>query len=83
MTDFPHGEQRGYSRGCHCDDCKAAHAAYTRRHRGRDLPAKQIPHGTANGYVNYRCRCTPCSEAARLAQWRRRQSRRDHQQAAS
>lgn len=65
---FPHGEQRGYSRGCRCDSCRTAHAAYVRQRRevARFLPDKQIPHGSTNGYVNYRCHCTPCTEAHRL-----------------
>lgn len=28
---------------------------------------KDVPHGTANGYGNYGCRCAPCTEAHRIA----------------
>ena len=31
---FPHGERRGYDRGCKCADCKRAAAAYARERRG-------------------------------------------------
>lgn len=82
--DFPHGEQRGYSRGCHCGSCRAAHNETQKRGtRARATrPAKQIPHGTQNGYCNYSCRCPACTEAnaARSRQYRQR---RDHRQSAS
>jgi len=65
VTGFPHGENRGYLRGCSCDACRAAHAATARRSRDRlsRVPATQVPHGTRNGYVNYVCTCDPCTEA--------------------
>lgn len=32
--DYPHGEQRGYDRGCSCDRCRAANAARVRTRSG-------------------------------------------------
>lgn len=76
--DFPHGENRGYQRGCRCDDCRAAHSAYNiRRRRARAAtPPELIPHGTS-GYSNYGCRCPVCSEAQRqrvIRYWKKRLS---------
>jgi hypothetical protein len=65
--DFPHGEQRGYSSSCRCDECRAAHAAYRRARRTwlkQHAPAKQVPHGTIGGYHNYGCRCDECRQVA-------------------
>jgi hypothetical protein len=45
-------------------DVSRAHGAarkdVARRDRSED---KTIPHGTAGGYVNHKCSCTPCSRA--------------------
>jgi len=66
MTGFPHGENRGYLRGCSCTGCRAANAAYKRAQRAKlkRVPAKQVPHGTRNGYDAYGCRCGTCTEAS-------------------
>jgi hypothetical protein len=34
----------------------------------RRIPNKPTPHGTVNGYNNYRCRCDLCREAIRAYQ---------------
>jgi hypothetical protein len=77
-VDYPHGERRGYLRGCHCDPCRSAHAEYERRRRAvrQTLPAKEIPHGSG-GYTNYRCRCAECTEGHRLRIHQYRDQRRN------
>lgn len=62
--DFPHGEQRGYKRGCRCGACRKANADRHRALRSKraTLPAGDIPHGLG-GYRNYNCRCPDCSAA--------------------
>jgi hypothetical protein len=34
ITEWPHGTNRCYTAGCHCDECKAAHARYMKEWRG-------------------------------------------------
>jgi hypothetical protein len=65
--DFPHGERRGYRRGCKCADCRAANAAEYRasRERRKLLSTDLIPHGTRNGHLAYGCSCGPCRAANR------------------
>lgn len=69
----------GYTRGCRCDICRAAKAAYSRARRavanaptrtpainakGRPiLIAEGIRHGTRHGYEEYACRCDACRTA--------------------
>lgn len=54
-----HGTRRHYGRGCRCDQCRGANAAYDRELRARaGLPA----HGTRSTYTGG-CRCDPCREA--------------------
>lgn len=63
--EFPHGERRGYARGCRCDPCRAGNASdrlqLRRRHAQRDTP-EGIPHGYPR-YINWSCRCDICKAA--------------------
>ena len=34
-----------------------------RRQRASQASPDEIPHGTPSGYINWKCRCTPCQEA--------------------
>ncbi len=66
----------GYSRGCRCEVCRTAKAAYMRRRRatartvarrytdatGRHL-AYGVTHGTVSAYEEGGCRCQPCTTA--------------------
>ena len=72
-----HNTQSGYSGGCRCSQCRAAHAAYERmiRRRRSVVPDKQIPHGTRNGYLNYLCRCAACTMTER-DYWREQRARK-------
>jgi hypothetical protein len=69
-----HGTAVEYNRGCRCEECKAHNAA---RHRAgavdRMSRPEEIPHGTESGYVNWYCRCGPCSSVGR-AKLRERQA---------
>jgi hypothetical protein len=40
--------------------------------------AKRIPHGTYNGYINFGCRCKPCSGAwaTYMRDWRAKDKER-------
>lgn len=60
-----HGTTAAYQRSCRCVDCRAANAEYARARKTRLAPA-DCPHGTLNGYSQYRCRCDPCVTAKRL-----------------
>lgn len=56
-----HGTRARYHRGCRCDQCRAANAAYDRELRARaGLPV----HGKRGTYTSG-CRCEPCTEANR------------------
>lgn len=64
-ADVRHHSEKGYSAGCRLQCCKDAHTAYNRLMKIARI-ARGIPdhaHGTANGYNNYNCRCTPCQVA--------------------
>ena len=63
---IPHGTKYGYNRGCRLDCCRSAMSRAKADHRSRlaaKTPFDQIPHGTVNGYDNYRCRCDQCRHA--------------------
>lgn len=58
-------DRRTYRRGCRCEDCRAANAAYTkqlREGRQKQLSTTPIAHG-ADGYTNWGCRCEACRRA--------------------
>jgi hypothetical protein len=85
MTAVDAGLDHGYvcyTRGCRCQPCRAAKAAYvrTRRaaaaalaaevgHHSYVLVADEITHGTRFAYEERGCRCDPCTTVKR-AQWR-------------
>ena len=75
----PHGTVNRYTQGCRCPECKAASSTYRlRMRRGQQAMAAKdpavIPHGTTNGYSNYRCRCDECK-----AVWNADRRRRYHE----
>lgn len=39
--------------------------------------AKPIPHGTAGGYTNHKCRCDDCKRAFADAMWKANRKRRE------
>lgn len=70
--DYPHGEFRGYRKGCRCLKCKQARADYNLKQKGVEQPAfrkllgmqpdhPDYPHGTRTGY-RY-CKCDQCKAA--------------------
>lgn len=73
---WQHGKSSGYRiHGCHCDDCRSAHAGAQKSFRAKRYEQRvelwgrlyhpDAPHGTKGGYTNYGCRCTGCSLAMR------------------
>lgn len=63
-----HGHANTYKNGCRCDACREANRVYqasanSRRAADPSL-ADRAGHGRASTYINYRCRCTPCRDAA-------------------
>lgn len=78
-----HGTRSRYARGCRCEPCRDANAAYVTRWRhrtGRTDPARAIPagtmarHGTETRH-RYGCRCEACRAANAKAQGRRWRAR--------
>jgi hypothetical protein len=63
--DDIHGTRSAYTRGCRCDDCKAAQTVYRKASRARG-PLKDTVHGKVHTYVNLGCRCDECRTVARL-----------------
>lgn len=57
-----------YNRGCRLRPCRDAHRAAKDRARAKlqAKPFDQIPHGTANAYANYACRCDDCKLAGSI-----------------
>lgn len=79
--DFPrrmaeHGTVARYSRGCHCEQCRAANRRKTSSYLGKEPPN----HGTNSGYSNYQCKCQPCLEAGRAYQRKRRRLKRNRRE---
>jgi 5-methylcytosine-specific restriction endonuclease McrA len=64
--EVQHGRRVTYLCGCRCDDCRLVNAAYNMQRKAK-LRAKvaSVPHGTVDGYSNYRCRCHRCTAAKR------------------
>lgn len=70
---YPHGSDSGYSRGCRCDACRAAHATACRLRRAeKSTRLQDAPHGEPSTYSNWACRCAPCVAAHSAALTRRR-----------
>lgn len=62
----------GYKLGCRCDDCKRGEREWRVAYTARRIEAGNIPHGTASGYLTYKCRCIDCSawgKAGQLAKY--------------
>jgi hypothetical protein len=63
-----HGDRSCYVHGCRRLECVKANADYVRERRrrfrddGRPIPDR-VKHGLAATYVNYGCKCGPCTEA--------------------
>lgn len=56
-----------YGKGCRCSVCKAAKRKVSQAHRERVKQRAQqdpgeIPHGTADGYGRWHCRCNDCRD---------------------
>lgn len=59
-----HNHSTYTNRGCRCEVCRAAQAAYMREYKSRIfLMPGDSRHGTDNGYNNYGCRCAKCRAA--------------------
>lgn len=77
-----HGSVTRYRRGCRCDRCRSANAAYFREFRASMRAQGRVPYGTKHGYsgyVNYGCRCEVCTEENRAMareQWRKHSAKR-------
>ncbi|GGV80392.1 WhiB family transcriptional regulator [Streptomyces thermoviolaceus] len=79
-VDNGHGDHRTYMKGCRCDDCRKAKAAYMATWRNSRLGdaagADRAGHGKQSTYMNYGCRCQRCKAANAAAQRERRTRRR-------
>jgi hypothetical protein len=65
-----HGTRSMYTKGCRCQECRAAAARASRERREKQKAITEanpelVPHGTYNGYVNWKCRCELCTTANR------------------
>lgn len=70
---YPHGKDGGYTQGCRCAACRAAHATATRARRAeRSTHLKDVEHGRDNTYKNWGCRCDRCTAAHSAALKQRR-----------
>lgn len=63
-------DRRGYAAGCRCAQCREGHrisrAELVAARRERLLADPTVrPHGVANTYTNWGCRCEPCRAACR------------------
>lgn len=70
--ETPHGAYRYRHLGCRCEVCAAGNREKGRRARlSAAERQEQAPHGTANGYSRWSCRCEECRSA--WADYRREQ----------
>lgn len=64
-----HGTFSEYTKGCRCDECRAANTGNRGRQRAKAKAdpalADRAGHGKANTYRNYGCRCDLCRAAIR------------------
>ena len=65
---FTHGKENAYRAGCRCRDCSVANSEKVLAGRARRALRLQMdptlaPHGSANTYNNWGCRCIPCAIA--------------------
>lgn len=71
MSEPAHGTIQRYRRGCRCDDCREANAAYSREWRKKNPKiVDNRPKAKKHGLTRYRkhgCRCTVCTGANRVA----------------
>lgn len=73
MTAIKHGTTGGYTnRGCRCQECRDAQAAYSRAYKARRKAAGDFDHGTITAYASWGCRCRSCSQAMTRYQQDRR-----------
>lgn len=73
-----HGTTNRYTQGCRCEECRRAKTQHDHAGRRARAASGRIPHGTANGYQNWLCRCDACKAAhaeSKRAYWRRRRDR--------
>lgn len=72
-----HGTRAAWRWGCRCDKCKPMKEgkrndpSFMQKRNGRNFHPN-APHGTENGYNNYRCRCDECTAANTLKTARKR-----------
>jgi hypothetical protein len=65
---FPHGQQRGWGRGCRCDRCRQADLAYQRSRRAKRRPGPQPFHMPS---CLWACTlCHVCLDDLPLTAWR-------------
>lgn len=74
-----HGTATSYNRGCPCDLCKAKNTARNTTLRNQRTaqrvlihgrlvaPLPPEKHGKYSTYVNWKCRCIPCTDANTIA----------------
>jgi hypothetical protein len=81
VSEYPHGTNAGYGRGCRCDPCHEARYAYwiawqARKKADLSPTAPTQRHGTYNRYRTYGCRCGACRAAVWAYERERKAARR-------
>lgn len=56
------GTVASYTRGCRCDECRAANYKRAKAYRSQPMP-ESVQHGTPSAYGNWKCRCDACKAA--------------------